>query len=393
MRALLLCRVRSGETRAFDLEGGDALIGREDGLAVSLPFEEVSRQHAKISWDGKSHWLEDLESTNGTFLNGRRLLKEREKLRHLSVVTLGAQTDLVFVVRPEETETLRRSVIQHAFLVRDAPDALPYDVPVGELTVGRSAGCNIVSDSPEVSKLHARLLRAADKLTVRDLGSANGTWVNGVRVSEAPLLDGDLLAFAGERYRVSVAMGEITSSTVSALRAEEVLAAREAKPGEQETPRFSTDWKHRVEGLEQPSGPLDVADETSRGSAQTDQTLYPSAPGASSAGQPQTEPIGVAAGRIEVRLTGADVDLAVTGGGSYVLGSGRGASVRLQHRSVSEAHARLIVSDVLGSVFIQGEGGRTLRNGEKVEKTEPLLDGDVVCLGDLELRVAIRRVD
>jgi len=386
VRARLLCRVRSGETRAFDLEGGDALIGREEGIAVSLPFEEVSRQHAKISWDGKSHWLEDLESTNGTFLNGRRLSKEREKLRHLSVVTLGTLTDLVFVVRPDETETLRRSVIQHAFLVRDAPDALPSDVPVGEFTVGRSAGCNIVSDSPEVSKLHARLLRAADKLTVRDLGSANGTWVNGVRVSEAPLLDGDLLAFAGERYRVSVAMGEITSSTVSALRAEE-LAAREAKPKEQETPRFSTDWKHRVEGLEQASGPLEVADDTSRGSASTDQTLYPTATVASSVDQP-----GAVAGRIEVRLTGPDVDLVITGGGSYVIGSAAGAPLRIQHPSVAEAHARLIVSDVLGSVFIQGEGGRTLRNGEKVEKTEPLADGDELQLGDVVLSVGIRRV-
>lgn len=377
MRARLLCRVRSGETRAFDLPGDEALIGRDEGLAVTLPLEGVSRRHARIAWDGKSHWLEDLHSTNGTFLNGRRV-KEREKLRHLSVVTLGGETNLVFVMRREETRTLLRTVIQHAFLIRNVPDALPYEVPMGEFTVGRSAACNIVSESVEVSKMHARLTRAAEKLIVRDLGSANGTSVNGVRVAEAPLVDGDVVAFAGDEYRVSIAMGEVTSSSVSLLSAEDAAAARAAKP-EQETPRFSTDWKQRFEG-EKPGAALERdGDATDRGSGVTDRTLHPSAP--------------AAAGRIEVRLVGRGVDLLLTGAGNYVVGSGAGANLRIEHASIAEAHARLIVSDVLGSVFIQGEGGRTLRNGEKVEKTEPLLDGDALELGEVALRVGVRRVD
>jgi len=384
VRARLLCRVRSGQTRAFDLAADDALIGREEGLAVTLPFEGVSRQHAKISWDGQSHWLEDLESTNGTFLNGRRLAKEREKLRHLSVVTLGAQTDLVFVLRPEETQTLRRSVIQHAFLIRNVPEALPHELRVGEFTVGRSAACNIVSDSLEVSKMHARLLRSADKLTVRDLGSANGTWVNGVRVSAAQLVDGDLLAFAGDQYRVSVAMGEVASSTTAAMRAEGVVAAPETLPPQQETqPRFSSAWKQRVEGLEKALAANEAeGDDTGRSSTGTDQTLHPSGPGATAASI-----------RIEVRLSGAGVDAVVTGGGSYVIGSGAAAALRVPHPSVGEAHARLILSDVLGSAFIQAEGGETLKNGERVEKTEPLADGDELRLGEVVVRVALRRVE
>ena len=375
MRARLLCRVRSGETRAFDLPGDEALIGRDEGLAVTLPLEGVSRRHARILFDGKSHWLEDLESTNGTFLNGRRVAKEREKLRHLSVVTLGGETNLVFVMRRDETRTLLRTVIQHAFLIRNAPDALPYEVPMGEFTVGRSAACNIVSESSEVSKVHARLTRAAEKLIVRDLGSANGTSVNGVRVAEAPLVDGDIVAFAGDEYRVSIAMGEVTSSSVSMLSAEDAAAARAAKP-QQETPRFSTDWKQRFEGEKPGAAPEREGDATDRGSGGTERTLHPSA-----------------AGRIEVRLVGAGVELLATGAGNYVVGSGAGANLRIEHASIAEAHARLIVSDILGSVFIQGEGGRTLRNGEKVEKTEPLLDGDALELGELRLKVGVRRVD
>jgi pSer/pThr/pTyr-binding forkhead associated (FHA) protein len=385
VKARLLVRLRPGETRAFDLPAeAEAVIGRDEGLAVTLPFEEVSRQHARIGWDGKSHWLEDLASTNGTFLNGRRVLKEREKLRHLSVVTLGAHTDLVFVTRPEETQALRRTVIQHAFLVPETSEAeaVPYDIPVGEFTIGRSAACYIVSDSVQVSKLHARITRSADKLSVRDLGSGNGTWVNGARVAEATLVDGDLLAFAEDRYRVSVALAEVTSNTVG-ITAEDVAAAREEN---RETRRFSTDWKQRVEGLAQEAllreGGAENTDR-SRSGAFPDITLNPKSPQIASAG----------ASRIKVRLLGDGVELVAPGAGNYVVGSAPAAALRLERDSVAAAHARVIVSDILGSVFVQAEEGRTLKNGEAVEKTEPLQDGDVVRLGDVELRVSIRRLD
>ncbi len=378
MKARLLWRARPGETRRFELQGAEAVIGRDEaGIQVDLAVDEVSRRHALISWDGKHHWLEDLQSTNGTFVNGRRVGKEREKLRHLSVLTLGKATDLVFVVRGEETQALRRTVIDHAFLVRESGDLLPYEIPVGEFSVGRSAACNIVSESPDISKIHARLLRSADKLIVRDLGSANGTWVNRVRISEAPLTDGDLVAFAGEEYRVSVSLAEVTSATTSPLRAE-VVAARVETPRD-ETPRFSADWKQRALGpLEKAAAAAAPAGEVTSRGATSDRAT--------------SEIPAAAGGRIEVRLAGQGVSLVATGGGSYVLGSGAGLPLRLEHASVAEAHARLIVSDALGTVFVQREGGRTLRNGRELFQPEPLSDGDVLGLGETELKVSIRKL-
>jgi hypothetical protein len=100
----------------------------------------------------------------------------------------------------------------------------------------------------------------------------------------------------------------------------------------------------------------------------------------------------VTTGMLEVRLVGEGAHLVVTGGGSYVLGSGTAAPLRIEHPSVAEVHARLIVSDALGTVFIQREGGRTLRNGQAVDRPEPLADGDDLQLGDAILRVRVRRV-
>ncbi|MEZ5239082.1 MAG: FHA domain-containing protein [Microthrixaceae bacterium] len=67
------------------------------------------------------------------------------------------------------------------------------DFEIGpEVTVGRSAGCSIVLDEQYVSSVHTRLFARDDQVFVEDLGSTNGTWINGVRaVGQMPVRIGD----------------------------------------------------------------------------------------------------------------------------------------------------------------------------------------------------------
>ena len=58
-------------------------------------------------------------------------------------------------------------------------------VPAGETTVGRDATSELVLDDEGVSRHHAMLVRAAQTVTIEDVGSTNGTWVNGERVTTA----------------------------------------------------------------------------------------------------------------------------------------------------------------------------------------------------------------
>ncbi|MEZ5311420.1 MAG: FHA domain-containing protein [Microthrixaceae bacterium] len=61
-----------------------------------------------------------------------------------------------------------------------------------ETTVGRSPGCSIVLDEQYVSQVHARFFVRGDTLFVEDLGSTNGTWVNGSRaVGQMPVRVGN----------------------------------------------------------------------------------------------------------------------------------------------------------------------------------------------------------
>ena len=70
-------------------------------------------------------------------------------------------------------------------------------VPLGEyiVSVGRQNDCTIVLGDPNVSRHHAEVRPSGDGFIVADLGSTNGTKVNGSRVAEQQLSDGDEVTF------------------------------------------------------------------------------------------------------------------------------------------------------------------------------------------------------
>ena len=79
------------------------------------------------------------------------------------------------------------------------PIVLTRDVTV----VGRKEGiCDLIFDRDSISKLHCLIVKTDGLLFLRDLGSTNGTKVNGQRVVRGALLPGDELSFAGLKYRV-----------------------------------------------------------------------------------------------------------------------------------------------------------------------------------------------
>jgi DNA-binding winged helix-turn-helix (wHTH) protein len=61
------------EDHAFPLHEGENVLGRDEGLAVTLRWSRVSRRHARIVVSGGRALLEDLGSKNGTFLRGTRV--------------------------------------------------------------------------------------------------------------------------------------------------------------------------------------------------------------------------------------------------------------------------------------------------------------------------------
>ena len=89
--------MRSGPTpgAAFTLEGDQLTIGRDATNEIVINDAEISRRHARLTFQGGKYVLEDLGSTNGTFVNGQRLAGPRV-LKAGEVVSFGEQIVLVF---------------------------------------------------------------------------------------------------------------------------------------------------------------------------------------------------------------------------------------------------------------------------------------------------------
>src|ERR1700722_3409533 len=82
----------------------------------------------------------------------------------------------------------------------DGPSVL-LDKPI--LLIGRHPECDIQIDSRKISRRHCCIAQVADYLVIRDLGSTNGIRINGDRVLEGRLDEGDEVLIGASRYRVS----------------------------------------------------------------------------------------------------------------------------------------------------------------------------------------------
>ena len=98
----------------------------------------------------------------------------------------------------------------------------------GQLTVGRDDDAGLLLDDPEISRAHATLVPADGGLEIRDLGSLNGTWVNGERISSPTVLaPGDVVKVGTTRIEVLAVGGRglasVPRSSPTPVEAEDEL--------------------------------------------------------------------------------------------------------------------------------------------------------------------------
>lgn len=124
-------------------------------------------------------------------------------------------------------------------------DGSPALLIIREVTlVGRKGGeCDIALEHPSISKLHCAIARTDGLLFVRDLGSTNGTKVNGQRVTRGALLPGDELTFANIRFKVFLGPGEMPAKPNDHT---EVLTIPN-RPGEDDFPPLPFDFDDEPE--------------------------------------------------------------------------------------------------------------------------------------------------
>jgi EmrB/QacA subfamily drug resistance transporter len=212
--------------RMFAL-GEETVIGRDPGADIVLadPSGELSRRHARIGLGDGGVVVQDLDSTNGTFLNGERL-REARPLRTGDQIGLGdyalefsspieadgaqappapeapapehppAQQQPATPARPAQpaqpAPTYAPSGSEGQLTILTGPGAGSTAVVVGNsATIGREPECDLQVLDSEVSRVHAKVTVRDGVAVIDDLHSSNGTYVDGERILERQTLAPD----------------------------------------------------------------------------------------------------------------------------------------------------------------------------------------------------------
>lgn len=183
----LLIQDEAGE-RTVPLGPQPLAIGRHPDNDVVLASRHVSAHHARIEQHGQSHAITDLGSTNGLLYEGRRIPPNTPlSLNDGDVLRIGDPATGNFL-----TLTYRNAGARRAAPATQAARSYPLNPNDPQITIGR-AGNDVVFDNPQVSRQHAVIDTANNTRTLRDVGSTNGTFVNGQRITQHTLRTGDII--------------------------------------------------------------------------------------------------------------------------------------------------------------------------------------------------------
>ena len=202
---------------------GKTSFGRDAACDVTLDDTMISGRHAEIDLASGVPVLRDLDSTNGTFVNGRQInqpmsLKDGDEVRFdKSTFKVQGTADTVAKtqVRPAvdaAATQVRPTVATGGGTRLSAAVGGPsleatggkkdkHGLSGSRITVGRSESNDIVLNDDTVSGSHAVLTVDGDAWTVTDQGSSNGTYVNGKKVEHANLKPGDKVQFGEVEFQ------------------------------------------------------------------------------------------------------------------------------------------------------------------------------------------------
>jgi ABC-type multidrug transport system ATPase subunit len=177
-----------GQVREVPLGNQPLALGRAPTNDIVLASRFVSGRHARIEPDGAAHRIVDVGSTNGLLAEGKRIAVNTSLvLADGDVLRIGDPATGNFV-----TLTYHNPVAVRAAQAATIAQSYPLDPNDPQITIGRE-GSDIVLENPQVSRNHAAIERANGKHMLRDVGSTNGTFVNGQRITQHALTAGDVI--------------------------------------------------------------------------------------------------------------------------------------------------------------------------------------------------------
>lgn len=174
-----------GSSQRYSLTKTVVNLGRAPDNDIVINHPAVSGHHLSLTIRPEGVQLTDLKSTNGTMVNGQRLPPgQPHMIQSADAIRIGDLTgnwvSLAIEAPPDEAIALRTLSLGKLDLANQT-----------NITIGRDPNSYLPLNHPAVSYRHAQITKQDGGLAIRDLGSTNGTYVNGKRISQGPLKSGD----------------------------------------------------------------------------------------------------------------------------------------------------------------------------------------------------------
>jgi ABC-type multidrug transport system ATPase subunit/pSer/pThr/pTyr-binding forkhead associated (FHA) protein len=160
--------------KTIEISDKGLLVGRDAvRCQIVMDHPSVSAVHTEIATKNGKITLTD-RSTNGTFVNGKRV--PTHELADGDYITFGRYAGKSLIFRTGLEPTLKVETV---------------DLSKERIRIGRDPSNDFSIDHPVVSKFHAEIVKQGAKYMVVDLGSTNGTFVNGIKIKKHELQELD----------------------------------------------------------------------------------------------------------------------------------------------------------------------------------------------------------
>jgi pSer/pThr/pTyr-binding forkhead associated (FHA) protein len=229
-----------------EIPRGGLVIGRDPECGIVLDSREVSRRHAHVEMRDGRHFITD-ESTNGVFVNGERasrshLLADGDVVQvgnvtfrfsagtvtHAGSVlpdsvavepmaaAIGESAPTAPVLRARATCSLDGPALATLLVLEGkVPHGMRFEIVRAAAQIGRGAANDVCLLDDTVSGAHATLMLRANVWYLLDHASFNGSYVDGVRVSQCMLPGACEIRLGAVRMRFEAVIGQEQPSTSS----------------------------------------------------------------------------------------------------------------------------------------------------------------------------------
>ncbi len=201
----------------------DMVLGRDKDCDIVISSEMISRQHAKIVFLENNLSIQDMKSSNFTYVNEKKIsslaLKDGDVIK-LDKISFKVQNNLSDInktkLRPaidinktalrdsiDKTKTMPVSDSnKNALLIgQDDFSGKKFFLTTHKTTIGRTPGNIIIIDETAVSASHAKITLANGDWKLEDTDSTNGTFVNDKKITEQILENGDIICFGKTKFK------------------------------------------------------------------------------------------------------------------------------------------------------------------------------------------------